>query len=41
MELKNAGVADVAIRNDCKIFASGGWDGRYKLSYSLLCFDKS
>ena len=31
MELKNAGVADVAIRNDSKIFASGGWDGRYKV----------
>ena len=29
LELKNAGVADVAIRNDQKIFASGGWDGRY------------
>ena len=28
VEVKNAGVADVAIRTDCKIFASGGWDGR-------------
>lgn len=29
VDIKNAGVADIAIRNDCKIFASGGWDGRY------------
>lgn len=28
MELKNAGVADVGIRQDSKIIASGGWDGR-------------
>lgn len=34
VELKNVGVADVAIRNDCKIFASGGWDGRYDPLYS-------
>ena len=39
MELKNAGVADVAIRSDNKIMASGGWDGRYKSLYTLLCFD--
>ena len=37
MELKNAGVADVAIRSDDKIFASGGWDGRYRIN--LPCFD--
>ena len=29
VDIKNAGIADIAIRNDCKIFASGGWDGRY------------
>lgn len=29
VEVRNAGVADVAIRTDSKIFASGGWDGRY------------
>ena len=39
VELRNAGLADVAIRSDNKIMASGGWDGRYKLPYSLLCFD--
>lgn len=31
IDLKNAGVADVAIRSDCKIFATGGWDGRYRV----------
>ena len=39
VELRNASLADVAIRSDNKIMASGGWDGRYKLPYSLLCFD--
>ena len=28
MELKNPGIADVAVRQDGKIMASGGWDGR-------------
>ena len=28
VELKNSGVADVAVRADSKIMASGGWDGR-------------
>lgn len=29
MGLRNAGVADVSVRQDGKIMASGGWDGRY------------
>ena len=36
VELKNPGVADVAVRGDCKIMASGGWDGRY-IHYTLSC----
>ena len=39
IELKNAGVADVAIRNDSKIFASGGWDGRYGL-YTMFIAER-
>ena len=35
MELKNAGVADVAVRPDGKIMASGGWDGRSYIG--VLC----
>ena len=29
VELKNAGVGDVSVRQDSKIMASAGWDGRY------------
>ena len=29
VELRNSGVADMAVRGDGKIMASGGWDGRY------------
>ncbi|KAJ7333847.1 Guanine nucleotide binding protein (G protein), beta polypeptide 1-like [Desmophyllum pertusum] len=29
--LKNPGVASVKIRNDCKILATGGWDGRLRI----------
>ena len=28
IELKNPGLASVKIRSDCKILATGGWDGR-------------
>ena len=34
VDLTNAGVADLAIRTDCKIFASGGWDGRYQCAWA-------
>lgn len=33
VELKNAGVADVSVRQDSKIIASGGWDGRLLLTW--------
>ena len=32
VELRNAGVADVSVRQDGKIMSSGGWDGRYACS---------
>ena len=28
IELKNPGIASVKIRKDCRILATGGWDGR-------------
>jgi len=30
-ELKNPGIASVKIRKDCKILATGGWDGRLRI----------
>ena len=35
MELKNAGVADVSVRQDSKIIASGGCDGRLLLTWII------
>ena len=26
VQIKNAGISEVKIRKDCKIFATGGWD---------------
>ena len=26
VQIKNAGISEVKIRGDCKIFATGGWD---------------
>ena len=34
VDLKNPGVADVAVRRDGKIMASGGWDGRYVIYFT-------
>ncbi|XP_020619135.1 guanine nucleotide-binding protein subunit beta-like protein 1 isoform X2 [Orbicella faveolata] len=31
IELKNPGVASVKIRKDCRILATGGWDGRLRI----------
>lgn len=31
IELKNPGLASVKIRSDCKILATGGWDGRLRI----------
>ena len=28
IDLKNPGIGSVKIRKDCKILATGGWDGR-------------
>ena len=28
IHLKNPGISDIAIRQDQRIFATGGWDGR-------------
>jgi len=28
VKLKNPGIADIAVRGDSKIVATGGWDGR-------------
>ena len=35
MELKNPGIGSVAIRDDGRIFCTGGWDGRYVVIQSL------
>lgn len=37
VELKSSGVADVSVRQDGKIMASGGWDGRSGPSNVLTC----
>ena len=26
VQIKNAGISEVKVRGDCKIFATGGWD---------------
>lgn len=31
ISVKNPGIDSVRIRNDCKVFATGGWDGRVRI----------
>ena len=37
VELRNAGVADVAVRQDSRIMVSGGWDGRFLYTVIFMC----